>query len=68
MHKGIENLVSQLANNFVERPSYEATGNQPASYITERRNKKRKELAQSIFDQNPFAGPNHPPFGPNGTN
>ena len=56
MTRGIENFVTQLANNFGGQGCGQSNHQQTSSYITERRNKKRKELAQSIFDQNPFTG------------
>lgn len=54
----MKKMVSQLTANFgAQRPSYEQN--------QERRNKKRKELAQSIFDtNNPFKN-NNTPLNPN---
>jgi len=56
MNEGMVNLMTQLANmrphnSNISECLHKA---QPASFISERRNKKRKELVQSIFDASPF--------------
>lgn len=63
MHEEMANFVNQLASFGQKRSQFELQQNQqqqPASFISERRNKKRKDLVQTIID-GPFAL--NPPTG-----
>ena len=65
MTEEMTQFVNQLANISSAKTPFEHTQD-TARRISEKRNKKRKELAQSIFDANPFSinnARNHMQYG-----